>query len=124
MRYETKNLRGMVLFGLGADVAINSIIDLPKLCQWVGNFDFNKNTFIATYISTCSPLHYEPTKQGLPPTFVFSNSFYVRPNHTVSHQASVMFKNISNKKPLTVNKIIVFSGDKPLTTIVHSNVGS
>ena len=72
LRYETKNERVILSFGLGADVAVNSIIGLPTLRQWGGNLDFNKNSFVTTHIHTCFPLHYEPEK-SLPPDENYTN---------------------------------------------------
>ena len=66
LRYAVNGKRFTLSFGLGVDVAVNSIVGLPTLRQWGGTLDFNTNKFVATKLNRQFPLYYEPTKQGLP----------------------------------------------------------
>ena len=76
LRYQLKGRPVVISFGLGADVAVNSIIGLPTLRQWGGLLDFCSNKFVAPAINTGFPLLYEPTKQGLPPSITFSENHF------------------------------------------------
>ena len=61
LRYQVDNRFINLSFGLGSDVAANSIIGLPILWQWVRNIDFGKNIFVAPKLKYQFPLIYEPT---------------------------------------------------------------
>ena len=66
LRYAVNGKRVTLSFGLSVDVAVNSIVGLPTLRQWGGTLDFNTNKFVVTKFNRQFPLHYDPTKQGLP----------------------------------------------------------
>ena len=80
LQYQVNDKHITLFFGLGADVAVNSIVGLPTLRQWGGNLDFGNNVFVAPKLKCKFPLHYEPTKQGLPPTVMFDKNSFIRPS--------------------------------------------
>ena len=62
MRYKVDNKLITLSFGLGSDVAVNSILGLPTLRQWGKILNFADNKFLAPKLNKQFPLHYEPTK--------------------------------------------------------------
>ena len=56
LRYQLKGRPVVISFGLGANVAVNSIIGLPTLRQWGGLLEFCSNKFVAPAINTGFPL--------------------------------------------------------------------
>lgn len=96
MRYEIDNTPITISFGLGTDVTVNLIIDLPTLHQWGGVLNFTENIFIDPKLNWQFPLHYEPTKQGLPPSVQFGKESFVRPLMMGCHSGHVLLSNISD----------------------------
>ena len=117
LRYKHDDSPVILSFGLGADVAVNSIIVLPTLRQWRSGLDFENNYFVAPRLNTRFPLIYEPTKQGLPKTVDFSASNFVRPSRGMCDQAACLFTNVDVKSQ-SVPHASLFS-----SKIVDSNEG-
>ena len=72
--------RHMILsFGLGAGVAVNTIIGLPTLRQWGGSIDLGLNRLTAPALKIKFQLHYEPTKLEIPIGVEFERKDFIRP---------------------------------------------
>ena len=61
IHYKQGDKEAIISFGLGADVAVTSIIGPPTLRQWGGHMDFSSNRVIASISNTKFNLHYEQT---------------------------------------------------------------
>lgn len=83
-------------FGLGVDVAVNFLIDLPTLQQWGGVFDFGEIFFVARSINTKFPLCYEPTKHGLSENVEFIDTDFNRPIKGAGRNAVILSTNLKN----------------------------
>ena len=66
-------------FGLGAGVAVNTIIGLPTLQQWGRSIYFGSNMLTAPDLKIKFQLHYEPTKLGIPIGVEFERKDFIRP---------------------------------------------
>ena len=80
-RYKIGNTeRHMLLsFGLGAGVAVNTIIGLPTLRQWGSNIDLVSDMLTAPELKKRFKLHYEPTQLGVPKGIAFDRKDFERP---------------------------------------------
>ena len=96
MRYDQGNKKSVLSFGLGADVAVNSLIGLPTLRKWGGVFDFGDNFFISRSFNTKFPLCYEPTKNELPANVVFNDGDFNRPIQGTEGNIVVLLTNLRN----------------------------
>lgn len=85
VRYWTRYKVGdsekhMILsFGLGAGVAVNTIIGLPTLRQWGSSIDLGSNMLTAPALKIKFQMHYEPTKLGIPIGVEFERKDFIRP---------------------------------------------
>ena len=79
MRYKTNDAVITLSFGLGANVYVNFIEGLPTLCRCGGVLNFADSIFLAPALEKHFPLHYEPTKQGLPHSVQFDAKSFIRP---------------------------------------------
>ena len=79
LRYADGGKPVILSFGLGSDVAVNSIICKPTLRQWGDRSDFFSGEFSSCLLHTKFSIHYEPTKQDVPHTVQFLSSNFVRP---------------------------------------------
>ena len=66
-------------FGLGAVVAVNTIIGLPTLRQWGSSIDLGLNMLTAPALKIKFQLHYELTKLGIPIGAEFERKDFIRP---------------------------------------------
>ena len=94
LRYRVNDKYATLSFGLEADVAVNSIVGLPTLRHWGGNLDFGNNVFVAPKLKCQFPLHYELTKQGLPPTVIFDNNSFIRPSQCNNQTVQTFMTNV------------------------------
>ena len=94
MRYEIDGTPTIISFGLGVEVTVNSNIGLPTLRQWGGVLNFTESILSAPKLDRQFPLHYEPTKQGLPLSVQFDAELFFRPSKTCSHSNCVQFSNV------------------------------
>ena len=69
----------LVSFGLGADVAVRSIIGVPTLRSWKASIDFGSNKLICPGLQRRFHLEYELARQGLPQGAVFNSQDFQRP---------------------------------------------
>ena len=122
LRYQLTGLPVIISFGLGADVAVNSIIGLPTLRQWGGLLDFNANKFVATSINTQFPILYEPTKQGLPPSITFNESMFTRPGSNKSFMGSALMTNI-DESTTPKTKLVTFAPSEA-PTVTDTGIGA
>ena len=123
LRYTRKGRPLTISFGLGADIAVNSIIELPTLRIWGGLVDFSNNKFTTPAIHTQFPLLYEPTKQGLPPSIEFPEGTFIRPNYGQNNVFSALLTNVDANLAPTVNPFNPFNTIKS-TIIVDNNTAS
>ena len=72
LQYEHGGKKVLLSFGLGANVAVNYIVGIPRLKSWKCIFDFETHKLVAGGINTKFPLHYEATKHGLPNGIAFT----------------------------------------------------
>ena len=84
VRYRTPytDIRGkpvLVSFGLGADVAVRSIIGVPTLRSWQASIDFGSDKLICPGIQRRFQLQYEVVRQGLPQGAQFDAHNFQRP---------------------------------------------
>lgn len=69
-------------FGLGADVAVRSIIGKPTLKAWQCNVDFGEDKLVSPLLLRRWDLIYEAARQGLPQGITFNKSEFRRPSAT------------------------------------------
>ena len=112
----------IISFGLEAEIAVDSIIGLPTLRQWVGLLDFNTNKFIATSINKKFPLHYKTTKQGLPPSVIFNESMFTRPGNSNLTRGSALMKNIDEDTTPKTNLVTFAPSEHPVVT--YTGIGA
>ena len=103
LRYKLKGPPLTISFGLGADVAVNSIIRLPTLRIWGGLLDFSNNNFTAPSSCTQFPLLYEPTRQDLSSSIEFPEGTFIRPTCGHNNVVSALLTNIDANLVATVN---------------------
>ena len=87
----------LVSFGLGADVAVRSIIGVPTLRSWQASIDFGTNKLICPGIQRRFHLEYELARQGLPQGAAFDSHDFQRPQsatiaaiHLSEHDVTAM----------------------------------
>ena len=76
---DTNGQPMLVSFGLGADVAVRSIIGVPTLRSWQASIDFGANKLICPGIQRRFQLQYELARQGLPQGATFDTQNFQRP---------------------------------------------
>lgn len=77
----------LLSFGLGAGVAVRSILGKPTLKAWNCVIDFGANKFIAHGIQRRFDIEYEEARQGLPDGVQFTREDFQRPI-AETHQSS------------------------------------
>ena len=72
-----------IAFGLGAHVAVNSIIGLPTLRQWKADIQLSSSCLLAKELNIEFPLEFAQAVHGIPHAANFNVSDFVRPvnNH-------------------------------------------
>ena len=69
----------LLSFGLGAGVAVNTIIGLPTLRQWGSNIDLVSHMLTAPALQIRFKMQYEPTQLGIPKGITFDRKDFERP---------------------------------------------
>ena len=83
-------------FGLGASVAVNSIVGIPTIKEWKFVMDLESNTLVACGINTEFLMHYKATKHGIPKGIVFNSTYFVCLFHGNTRNARVSISNIAD----------------------------
>ena len=96
LRYQLEDHPVIISFGLGAYVAVNSIIGLPTLRQWSGLINFGANKLVATALNAQFHALYEPTNQRLPPTVTFTEDTFIRPGRGNSIMGIALMTNMDD----------------------------
>ena len=69
----------LLSFGLGAHVAVRSILGKPTLKAWQCSIDFGTDKLICPTLGRRFDMHYETARQGLPSGIAFQQSDFRRP---------------------------------------------
>ncbi len=94
---EPDGKRAIISFGLGKDIAVNSIIGMPTIRKWGMNLCFMTSTITANHIKVRFSTEYARSKHGLPPSVQFDSSEFVRPLvNPAQTQGNALITNISN----------------------------
>ena len=82
-QYKNKDgSREVISFGLGEDIAANSLLGLPTLKRWKALIDLEDESLIARSIQTTFKMESKPSKPGLPANVTFYEKDFKRPPPT------------------------------------------
>ena len=94
-RYKEPNgKRAMLSFGLGKDIAVNSIIGIPTIRRWGMNLCFLSSTITAHHLKVRFSTAYEQSKSGLPASIEFTKDEFVRPAQGIPLTATALVTNL------------------------------
>ena len=84
-RYTTiDNIPILLSFGLGKEVAVNAIIDKPKLKEWKGCIEFERYLFSCGELRMPFAMEYKMADLGLNDEVKFDSTRFVRPKSVSS----------------------------------------
>ena len=117
VRYHTPytNAQGepvLLSFGLGAHVAVRSILGKPTLKAWQCSIDFGTDKLICPALGRRFDMHYETARQGLPSGVAFKQSDFRRPQSlgtiAVAQAADTLLSAVTDgcDSPITSVKIV------------------
>ena len=94
---EPNGQRAVFSFGLGRDIAVNSIIGVPTIRKWGMSMCFMSNTITAHHIKVKFSTVYERSKNGLPPSVEFDPNEFIRPGDSPTTVATALVTNLSTQ---------------------------
>ena len=98
----TKNGKQEVLcFGLGDNVAVNSLVGIPTIKAWKCLLNFDKGALNVRGLNTQFPLIYESTKHDFPPGIIFSPYDFIRPLQGSMQSVNSLLTNLNSSNPST-----------------------
>ena len=90
-RYTSVDKHPILLsFGLGNEVAVNSIIGKLTVKEWKGCVDFNNNIFTSEKLMLQFDMEYKVADTGLPKNGIFDSTGFIRPYTTFSAGAHIV----------------------------------
>ena len=94
---EPNGQRAVISFGLGRDIAVNSIIGVPTIRKWGMSMCFMSNTITAHHIKVKFSTVYERSKNGLPSSVEFDSSEFIRPGVHPTAVATALVTNLTTQ---------------------------
>ena len=90
-------------FGLGKEVAVNAIFDIPTLKERKASIIFGSNFLSSALLQTQFPLIYKPTNTGLPSSAAFKYKYFIQTRKVTSSGQTLVMNMITDTPDININ---------------------